>query len=74
MPFVLGFQVNSICCLHFLPFTHVLVLAKILQNGAKFIQELTPAFKCFLMNLGKFKQAIESPKCLNSMGYFCQKI
>ena len=42
------------------------VLAKILQNGAKFIQKLTPGFKNFDNFSGKSKK-------LNLMGYFCQK-
>ena len=35
------------------------VLAKILQNGAKFIQKLTPAFKNHIKNLENFRQAVE---------------
>ena len=38
------------------------VLAKILQNGAKFIQKLTPGFKNHTRNLGSFRQAVGSPK------------
>ena len=38
------------------------VLAKILQNGAKFIQKLTPGFKNDIRNLDNFRQAVESPK------------
>ena len=45
------------------PFTlYIYVLAKILQNGAKFIQKLTPGFKNHMMNLSNFRQAVESPK------------
>ena len=49
------------------------VLAKILQNGAKFIQKLTPGFKNHMRNLDKFRQAVESPKSWNSMGCFGPK-
>ena len=38
------------------------VLAKILQNSAKFIQKLTPDFKNHMRNLKNFRQAVESPK------------
>ena len=38
------------------------VLAKILQNGAKFILKLTPGFKNDMRNLNNFRQAVESPK------------
>ena len=38
------------------------VLAKILQNGAKFIQKLTPGLKNHMRNLDNFRQAMESPK------------
>ena len=38
-----------------IPFTlYTYVLAKILQNGAKFIQKLTPGFKNHMKNLGTF--------------------
>ena len=39
--------------------------AKILQNGATFIQKekLTPDFKNHMRKLNNFKQAVESPKC-----------
>ena len=47
------------------------VLAKILQNGAKFIQKLTPGFKN-RRNLNNFRKAVESPKSWNLMG-FCPK-
>ena len=50
------------------------VLAKILlQTGAKFIQKLTHGFKNHMRNLDNFRQAVESPKCWNSMGSFCTK-
>ena len=46
------------------PFSLVLqlVLAVILQNGAKFIQKLTPGFKNHMRNLDSFGKAVESPK------------
>ena len=54
-----------------IPFTlYTFVLFKMLLNGAKFIQTLTPGFKNHMRNLGNFRQAVESPKSLNSMGYF----
>ena len=49
-------------------------LAKILQNGAKLIEKLTAGFKNYVENLSNFRQAVESPKSWNSMGYFCPKI
>ena len=49
------------------------VLAKILQNRARFIQKLTPGFKNHLRNLENFRQALEGPKSCNLMGYFCPK-
>ena len=52
---------------------HTYVLAKILQNGAKFIQKLTPDFKNHVRNLDNFRQAVGSPKSWNLMGYFCPK-
>ena len=46
-----------------IPFTlYTYVLAKILQNGAKFIQKLTPGFKNHMRNLENFRQAVESRK------------
>ena len=45
-----------------IPFTlFTYVLAKILQNGAKFIQKLTPGFKNHMRNLNNFRQAMEIP-------------
>ena len=49
------------------------VLAKILQNDAKFIQKLTRGFKNHMRNLGNFRPQVESPKSWNLMGYFCPK-
>ena len=50
------------------------VLAKILQNGAKFIQKLIPGFKNYLRNSNNFRQAVESQKILNLTGVRVQKI
>ena len=44
-----------------------------IQNGAKFLQKLTPGFKNHMRNLGNIRQAVESPKNWNLMGYFCPK-
>ena len=52
---------------------HTYVLAKMLQNVAKFLQKLTPGFKNRMNNLDNFKQVVESPKSWNLMGYFCLK-
>ena len=41
------------------PFT---LYTYVLQNGAKFIQKLTPGFKNHMRNLGNFRQALQSPK------------
>ena len=49
------------------------VLAKILQNGAKFVQKLTPGFKNHMRNLDNFRQAVESLKRSNLICYFCPK-
>ena len=44
-----------------IPFTlYTYVLVKILQDGAKFIEKLTPAFKNKMRNLNNFRQAVES--------------
>ena len=51
----------------------IFILAKILQNGARFIQKLTPGFKNHMRSLGNFRQAVESPKSWNLMWYFCPK-
>ena len=46
-----------------IPFTlYTYDLVKILQNGAKFIQKLTPGIKNPMGNLGNFRQPVESPK------------
>ena len=44
-----------------------------IQNGAKFLQKLTPGLKKVTRFLDNFRQAVESPKSWNSMGYFCPK-
>ena len=49
------------------------VLAKILQNGAKSIQILTPAFKNHMRNLDIFRKAKKSPKNWNLIGLFLSK-
>ena len=46
-----------------IPFTlYTYVLAKILQNGATFVQKLTPGFQNHIRNLDNFRQAVESLK------------
>ena len=46
-----------------IPFTlYTYVLAKILENGAKFIEKLTPGFKNQMRNLNNFRQAVESSR------------
>ena len=63
VPFVLGFEET--------PFTpYAYVFAKVLQNGAKFIQKLTPCFKNYMKDLKNFRKAAES---LNLM-CFVQKL
>ena len=49
-----------------IPFTlFTYVLARILQNGAKFIQKPTPGLKNHMRNLDNYRQAVESPKSWN---------
>ena len=62
--FGLGLQENSMCTLHFY------VLAMIFQNGAKF-RYTKAGFKNY-WNLNNFRQAVETPKSWNLMG-FCPK-
>ena len=58
-----------------IPFAlYTYVLTKILQNGAKFIQKLTPGFKSRMRNLDNFRQVMETPKSWNLVGCFCPKI
>ena len=46
-----------------IPFTlYNYAFAKLLQNGAKFLQKLTPGFKSHMINLDNFRQAVESLK------------
>ena len=57
----------SLCTLYWSfkknPFTlYTCVLTKILQNGAKFIEKLTPDFKNHMRNLDNFRQAMKSLK------------
>ena len=57
-----------------IPFTlYIYVLAKVSLNDAKVIQKLTPGLKNHMRNLDNFRQAMESPKSWNSMGYFSPK-
>ena len=53
--------------------SYTYVLANIWQNGAKFIRKLTPGFKNHVRNLNNFREAVESLKSWNLMGYFCPK-
>ena len=48
------------------------VLAKLLQNGKKFMQKLTKDFKNY-RNLDNSRQAVENPKVWHLMGYICLK-
>ena len=58
-----------------IPFTlYSYVLAKVLQNGAKFIQKLTPGFKNHMRNLKNFRQAVESPTFETQWVTFVQKL
>ena len=41
---------------------YIYILVKILQNGAKLIQKMTPGFKNHMRNLDNFRQAVESTK------------
>ena len=57
-----------------IPFTvYTYISARILQNDAKFKQKPTPGLKNYMRNLDNFRQAVESPKTWNLMGYFCPK-
>ena len=53
--------------------SHRWARAKLLQNGAKFIQKLTPGFQNYMTNLDNLKQAVENPKGPKSMCYICPK-
>ena len=55
-------------------FIYIYLLTKILQNGEKFIQKLTPGFKNHMGNFDNFRQALEDLKSCNLMGYFIPKI
>ena len=55
-----------------LSLVYTYVLAKLLRNGAKFIQKLIPDFKNH-RNLDNSRQAVNSPKSHNSMGYIYLK-
>ena len=66
-----GFSVQFWLGFKKIPFTlYPYVLAKILQNGAKF-RYAKAGFKNY-RNLNNFRQAVESPKSWNLMG-FCPK-
>ena len=68
----------KICCYTFylcfkkIPFTLCTYMLKILKNGAKFIQKLTPGFKNH-KDLHNFRQAVESSESWYLMGSFCPK-
>ena len=50
---------------HPIPFSIALdglLLVKILQNGTKFMQKMTPVFKNRVRNLDNFRQTMESLK------------
>ena len=55
--FEFGFQENSIYTLHL-----CFKLRYYIQNGAKFLQKLTPGFNNHMRNLDNFRQAVECPK------------
>ena len=63
----MGFQENSIYTLH------LCFKLRYVQNGAKVLQKLTPGFKNHMTNLDNFRRAVENPKSLNLMDYFCPK-
>ena len=49
-------------------------LAKILQNGAKFIEKTDSWFKkLYMRNLDNFREAVDGPNSWKRMGYFCPK-
>ena len=57
-----------------IPFTLcTYVLAKILQNGAKFLHKTNSWFKNRMRNLVNYRQAVESHESWNLIGYFCPK-
>ena len=62
----IGFQEDSI-------YTLQLYLARLLLNGPKLIQKLTPGFKNHMRILDNFIQAVERSKRWNSISYFCRK-
>ena len=45
-----------------LDWLYTYVVGKLLHNGTKFIQKLTPGFKNHMRNSDNFRQAVESPK------------
>ena len=50
------------------------ILAKLLQNGTKLIQKLTPGFKNYMRNLDKLRQAVKVQKVETQWAKFVQKI
>ena len=65
--FVFGFQYNSIYTLHFMFW---LRYYKMVQSLYK---KLTPGLKNHMRNLDNFREAVDSQKIWNLMGYFCPK-
>ena len=65
--FVFGFQYNSIYTLHFMFW---LRYYKMVQSLYK---KLTPGLKNHMRNLDNFREAVDSHKSWNLMGYFCPK-
>ena len=65
--FVFGFQYNSIYTLHFMFW---LRYYKMVQSLYK---KLTPGLKNHMRNLDNFREAVDSQKSWNLMGYFCPK-
>ena len=53
--------------------THLDFYTYDITKWCKVYIKLTSGFKNHMMYLDNFKQAVESPKSWNSMGYFCPK-
>ena len=64
--FVLGFQENSTYTLH-------LCFSYYITKSCKVYTKTDSWFQNHIRNLGNFRQAVESPKSWNLMGYFCPK-
>ena len=56
-----------------LAYLYNFVVAKILQNSAKFIQKLTPDCKTSNNESGQLQTSSGKSKSWNSLGYFCPK-